>query len=60
MNISLEVYELIYKMYRLSIYNQINPQFEFPEDISFVEKCAIKSAVVSIQTIFDVAKEVGL
>lgn len=60
MIITPEVYDLIYKMSRLTIYDLVNPEIEFPSDISFAEKVAIKAAVVSMQTILDVAKETGI
>lgn len=60
MIITPEVYDLIYKMSRLTIYDPINPEIEFSEDISFAEKAAIKAAVVSMWTILDVAKETGI
>lgn len=60
MIITPEVYDLIYKMSRLTIYDLVNPEIEFPPDISFAEKAAIKAAVISMQTIIDVAKETGI
>jgi hypothetical protein len=61
MIITPEVYYLIYKMYRLSHYSSPpNPEIEFPPDISFAEKAAIKAAVLSMQTILNVAKETGV
>jgi hypothetical protein len=60
MIITPEVYDLICKMGRLILYDPINPEIEFPEYFSFVEKAAIKAAVVSMQTILDLAKETGI
>ena len=60
MIITPEVYDLIYKMSRLTIYDPVNPEIEFPSNISFAEKAAIKAAVVSMKTILDVAKETGI
>jgi len=60
MTITPEVYELIYKMSRLTLYDRLNPKIEFSSDTSFAEKAAIKAALVSMQTTLDVAKETGM
>ena len=60
MIITPEVYDLIYKMNRLMLWDPINPEIEFPKDIPFAEKVAIKAAAVSMQTILNVAKEEGI
>jgi hypothetical protein len=60
MIITPEVYDLIYKMNPFAFYDPINPEIEFPSNITFAEKAASKAAVLSMQTILDVAKETGV